>query len=398
MKILGDSQILLFDELFSSLGEAATYSGRELSEDQLIGVDALITRSTLNVDQALLANSDVKFVGTCTIGIDHLDTTFLDQQNITWANAPACNANAVVQYVLSAMAQLAPQWMSATVGIIGCGNVGGRVYRRLTALGVNCKVYDPILSALLPVDLSIGLSGQNNPDLVSLEELLQSDIITSHAPLTTTGDFPSYHLLGEKELEQLRPNTLLISAGRGAVIDNQALIKRLTDKKDIRVALDVWEDEPDISAELLSLVDIATPHIAGHSLEGKEQGTVMVFEQLCQHLGVAPPVRVMDVVNTETSALPSLSNSWLSNTPDSTPEDILNQVLLSAYPIMQDDARLRAWNQSSQAMAAYFDCMRKNYPIRREYSHFIFPEVAQLSPVSDWLNVLGSRTLLTNSR
>jgi len=390
MKILGDSQILLFDELFSSLGETATYSGRELSEGQLIGVDALITRSTLNVDQALLANSDVKFVGTCTIGIDHLDTTFLDQQNITWANAPACNANAVVQYVLSAMAQLAPQWMSATVGIIGCGNVGGRVYRRLTALGVSCKVYDPLLS--------IGLSGQNNPDLVSLEELLQSDIITSHAPLTTTGDFPSYHLLGEKELEQLRPNTLLISAGRGAVIDNQALIKRLTDKKDIRVALDVWEDEPDISAELLSLVDIATPHIAGHSLEGKEQGTVMVFEQLCQHLGVAPPVRVMDVVNTETSALPSLSNSRLSNTPDSTPEDILNQVLLSAYPIMQDDARLRAWNQSGQAMATYFDRMRKNYPIRREYSYFIFPEVAQLSPVFDWLNVLGSRTLLTNSR
>jgi erythronate-4-phosphate dehydrogenase len=398
MKILGDSQILLFDELFSSLGETATYSGRELSEGQLIGVDALITRSTLNVDQALLANTDVKFVGTCTIGIDHLDTAFLDQQNITWANAPACNANAVVQYVLSAMAQLAPQWMSATVGIIGCGNVGGRVYRRLTALGVNCKVYDPILSALLPVDLSIGLSGQNNPDLVSLEELLQSDIITSHAPLTTTGDFPSYHLLGEKELEQLRPNTLLISAGRGAVINNQALIKRLTDKKDIRVALDVWENEPNISAELLSLVDIATPHIAGHSLEGKEQGTVMVFEQLCQHLDVAPPVRVMDVVNTETSALPSLSNSRLSNTPDSTPEDILNQVLLSAYPIMQDDARLRAWNQSDQTMATYFDRMRKNYPIRREYSHFIFPEVAQLSPVFDWLNVLGSRMSLKNIR
>ena len=389
MKILGDSQILLFDELFSSLGETATYSGRELSEGQLIGVDALITRSTLNVDQALLANTDVKFVGTCTIGIDHLDTAFLDQQNITWANAPACNANAVVQYVLSAMAQLSPRWMSATVGIIGCGNVGGRVYRRLTALGVNCQVYDPFLSARSSSEDSLDSSSLK---LVSLEELLQSDIITSHAPLTTTGDFPSYHLLGEKELEQLRPNTLLISAGRGAVINNQALIKRLTDKKDIRVALDVWENEPDISAELLSLVDIATPHIAGHSLEGKEQGTVMVFEQLCQHLGVASPVSVMDIVNTETSALPVLSNSHLSNKSDLAPEDMLNQVLLSAYPIMQDDARLRAWSQSGQSMTTYFDRMRKNYPIRREYSHFIFPEDAQQLPVSNWLNILCSRT------
>jgi erythronate-4-phosphate dehydrogenase len=375
MKVLGDSQILLFDELFSSLGETATYSGRELSADQLVGVDALITRSTLNVNQALLADTDVKFVGTCTIGVDHLDTDFLHVENITWANAPACNANAVVQYVLSAMAQLSPQWMNATVGIIGCGNVGGRVYRRLTALGVNCRVYDPLLSP------------EDNPDLVSLEELLQSDIITSHAPLTTTGDFPSYHLLGEKELEQLRPNTLLISAGRGAVIDNQVLIKRLTDKKDIRVALDVWENEPDISAELLSLVDIATPHIAGHSLEGKEQGTVMVFQQLCQHLGIVSPVNVTDIVNTETSALPRLSNK-----SHSSPEDILNQVLLAAYPIMEDNARLRAWHQSGQPMAKYFDRMRKDYPIRREYSHFIFPQIAQQSPVSDWLALLGSRT------
>jgi erythronate-4-phosphate dehydrogenase len=395
MKILGDSQILLFNELFSSLGETATYSGRELSADQLTGVDVLITRSTLSVDHALLANTHVKFVGTCTIGVDHVDTAFLDAQHITWANAPACNANAVVQYVLSAMAQLLPQWMDATVGIIGCGNVGGRVHCRLKALGVDCQVYDPFLSE------------QDNADLVSLDDLLQSDIIISHAPLTTTGEFPTYHLLGEHELNQLRPNTLLISAGRGAVIDNRALIKRLSQNKDIRVAIDVWESEPDISAELLSLVDIATPHIAGHSVEGKEQGTVMVFQQLCKHLGIAPPVNVMDIVNTDTSVLPVLSNTNLSknnlsktdvsnahllNKNESKPESILNQILLAAYPIMDDDTRLRAWKKSSQSMAAYFDSMRKNYPIRREYPHFIFPAVAQHPPISDWLDLLSGRS------
>jgi erythronate-4-phosphate dehydrogenase len=185
----------------------------------------------------------------------------------------------------------------------------------------------------------------------------------------------------------------LISAGRGAVIDNSALITRLSQNKDILVALDVWENEPDISAELLSLVDIATPHIAGHSVEGKEQGTVMVFQQLCKHLGITAPVDITDIVNTDTSALPSLPNAHTLNThalnpSDSVPELILNQVLLAAYPIMVDEGRLRAWDPSGQTMAKYFDCMRKNYPIRREYSHFIFPAVAQRPPVSDWLDLL----------
>jgi erythronate-4-phosphate dehydrogenase len=272
--------------------------------------------------------------------------------------------------------------MQSTVGVIGCGNVGGRVYRRLKALGVHCQVYDPFLSE------------QDNPDLVSLDDLLQSDIITSHAPLTTTGEFPTHHLLGERELRQLRPNTLLISAGRGAVIDNYALINRLTHKKDIRVALDVWDSEPDISAELLSLVDIATPHIAGHSLEGKEQGTVMVFQQLCESLGVTPSVDVSTIVNTETAFLPEILpqiESGIASDTSALPATTLNAVLLAAYPIMEDDKRLRKWKQGGETMAAYFDRMRKEYPVRREYSHFIFPDEAQCSPVADWLALLGAK-------
>jgi len=391
MKILGDSQILLFEELFSSLGEVAIYSGRTISEAELEGVDALITRSTLNVDQVLLSGSSVKFVGTCTIGTDHLDVDYLNSRSIPWANAPGCNANAVVQYALSAMAQLSPEWMQLTVGIIGCGNVGGRVYRRLKALGVNCHVYDPFLSE------------QDNPDLVSLEELLQADIITSHAPLTKTGEFPTYHLLGAHELNQLRPDTLLISAGRGAVINNQALINRLRQKKDIRVALDVWENEPDIAEALLTLVDIATPHIAGHSLEGKEQGTVMVFQQLCQSLGVTPGIDVSTIVNTQIALLPEIAFKTVPQTvpqtvtkavPNQEPSlaAILNAVLLAAYPIMNDDTRLREWNSSGHSMAMHFDRMRKDYPVRREYSHFIFPDVAQCSPVADWIALLGAKS------
>lgn len=374
MKILGDRQILLFDELFSSVGETSTYTGRTLSAEQLEGVDVLITRSTLNVDETLLQNTSVKFVGTCTIGIDHLDTPFLDHQGIMWANAPACNANAVVQYVLSAMAHLTPDWLHSTVGIIGCGNIGGRVYQRLKALGVHCRVYDPFLSA------------EENTDLASLDEVLQADVVTLHAPLTQTGKYPSFHLLGERELEQLRPNTLLISAGRGAVIDHQALLHRLLKKKDFFVALDVWENEPDILVELISLVDIATPHIAGHSLEGKENGTVMVYQQLCESLQIQPPVDAQKIVDTSKAELP------ISGLPQTgigvEPEVLFNRLLLSAYPIMKDDQRLRSWQNSGATMAVHFDQLRKHYPIRREYSHFMFPSCAQAKPMSDWLQVL----------
>ncbi len=382
MKILGDSQILLFEELFSHIGETSTYSGRTLLPEQLEGVDALITRSTVNVDKQLLANTNVKFVGTCTIGIDHLDTHYLDQQNITWANAAGCNANSVVQYVLSAMAQLAPHWQHSTVGIIGCGNVGGRVYRCLKAFGADCRVYDPFLSlAEMPNN---GILGD---DLTSLEQVLQADIITSHAPLTHDGPYPTFHMLGEKEINSIRPNSVLISTGRGAVVDNQALLARLSKNKDIHVALDVWEDEPDILAELIPWVDVATPHIAGHSLEGKQNGTVMIYEQLCRFLEVSP-MDTRTVMSTDKHSCELDTSGSL--------EEQLNRLLLTTYPIMQDDQRLRQWQSTQRTLAKHFDYLRKHYPIRHECSHFIFPQYSSSSNADSatvmqkWLDQLVS--------
>lgn len=379
MKILGDSQILLFEELFSHLGDTARYSGRVVSDEQLKDVDALITRSTLNVNQALLENHAVKFVGTCTIGTDHFDTGYLDRTQVEWTNAAGCNANSVAQYVLSAMAQLEPDWMQKTVGIVACGNIGSRVYRRLKALGVNCRVYDPYLSrdGLSRDDLPQA----DVPDLTTLDDVLRADIITLHAPLTYEGDFPTYHLLNEQVIEQLQPNTVLISAGRGAVVDNQALYRRLSRQKDLRVALDVWEDEPNILTSLIPLVDIATPHIAGHSIEGKEMGTVMVYEQLCRFLNIPPPVSYADVIQRE--------KADLSLEPEgNSPHLLFNQLLLAVYPIMNDDQRLRGWESSNQSIEKHFDHLRKNYPIRHEYSHFSFPSWTQQAPLSHWLAAL----------
>ncbi|ODS23923.1 hypothetical protein AB835_06275 [Candidatus Endobugula sertula] len=372
LKILGDSQIPLLHEMFSSLGEVSTYTGRVVTQEQLSDVDILLTRSTLNVGKSLLQNTQVKFVGTCTIGTDHLDTDYLDQQNIVWANAAGCNADSVVQYVLSAMAQLSPDWLQSTVGIIACGNIGGRVYRRLKSLGVDCCCYDPFLSSM------------DHPDLSRLEDVLRADIITSHAPLTIDGEYPTWHLLGEREFEQLRPGSLLISVGRGAVLDNQALLKKVSSNKTFSVVLDVWENEPNILAELIPYIDIVTPHIAGYSLEGRENGSAIIFQALCQFLAQPSPIDIAQIMNTETSLL-CVDADNMESLSD---QQRFNQLLLAAYPIMKDDQQLRRWLLSNQSPGDYFDSLRRHYPLRREYAHFILPDWVRQTPFNQWVQAL----------
>ena len=221
MKIVIDANIPLAKEFFSSLGEVTLIPPRELSAENIRDADVLIVRSVVKIGQALLENSHVKFVGSCTAGVDHLDTVYLDKKNIIWSGAPGCNANAVVEYVLSVFASLYQaqdqnfDWWNRSVGIIGCGNVGGRLHKKLTSLGVKTQCYDPLLAS------------ETCENLTTLERVLTCDIVCVHVPLTKSGPFPSHHLLGEKELKQLTPNAVLISAGRGAVIDNQALLSFL---------------------------------------------------------------------------------------------------------------------------------------------------------------------------
>ncbi len=363
--ILVDQQIPLAQELFSPLGTVDTYDYREVTSERIKNTDVLITRSTLTVDMQLLEGSPVKFVGTCTIGKDHLDTTYLEKQGIAWTNAPGCNANAVLQYVLSVMAQLRPRWMQQRIGIIACGSIGRRVYRCLNALGVDCVCYDPFLSA------------DDIPDLTTFENVLQSDIIISNAPLTHTGSFPTHHMIDEVALNTLRENSLLISVGRGAVIDNQALLSRIKSNKNFSVALDVWENEPNISEALLQLVDIATPHIAGYSLEGKENGTHMVYKKLCEFLAVESVV-----LNIGSQQQQMLNVNYGDSLSD---DDILNAILLAVYPVMNDDTRLRQC-PTPVNLGQHFDVLRKQYPVRRELPYYLMPETPPA--VNEWLNVL----------
>lgn len=364
MKIVVDQNIPLANEFFGDLGDVIALPGRDIKPEDIIDTDILLVRSITQVNEELLAGSRVKFVGSCTIGIDHIDTDYLESNNIVWANAPGCNANAVVQYVFSAMALLRPQWQEQRVGIVGCGNIGSRLYNRLKKLGVDVVVYDPFLS-----------KGRCH-DLVSFEELLGADIISCHTPLTHKGEFPTYHLFGEDELSCLASDSLLINSGRGAVIDNNALLAELN-RRSLSVVLDVWENEPDIDRQLLDKVNIGTPHIAGYSLEGKERGTFIVYRALNDFLNASFSESIFPESIVTERAVSKQKQAFLSNdiTTLSLKTDNLNHLLLTCYDIQEDDKRLRQDDR--------FDLLRKHYISRREYSHFALSTHCETSSLRD---------------
>jgi len=348
-----DENIPLGRDFFAALGEVVTKPGRNLCAADVVDADVLLVRSVTQVNEALLAESRVRFVGTCTIGTDHLDKAYLNQQGIRWSSAPGCNANSVTEYVLSCLACLEPQWLQACVGIVGCGNVGGRLYQRLTELGVACKVYDPFLTS------------ESIPDLSSLDEVLACDVVCVHAPLTTDTAYPSVHLLGTQQLRQLKHGAVLISAGRGAVVDNQALSKLLDERSDLRVALDVWEPEPLLDLSLLQKVNLASPHIAGYSYDGKVLGTAMVYRALCEHLQRPEAVQLEELLDGQLVDLEVI---------DAELQAQLNELILQVYDVREDDRRLRAalalvaGDEASRART--FDELRKFYPERRGYHRY----------------------------
>lgn len=385
LRIVADENIPFVREFFQSLGTIETYPGRTLTATQVSAADVLLVRSVTPVNRALLANSAVKFVGTCTIGTDHLDIDYLDQQGITYASAPGCNANSVVEYVFSVLSHLKPDWASAKFGVIGCGNVGGSLYRRLKRLGLSVDVYDPFLDSSTLLDLQ------------SLEQVLQADVICMHTPHTKSGPHPSNHLLDETRLQRLPKDCLLINAGRGPAIDNLALKRILRTRPDLTVALDVWEPEPELDTELMDLVQLSTPHIAGYSFDGKVEGTSMIYRALCGALGLELQH------NSEILLRHDSTNRTVLNLAhvEGTKEQVVNQAIAMAYDVRADDGRTRdalgtqACRESTELLAKHFDQLRKTYPKRREFHCFSiesFPRSftsAQKKSLSKTLATLG---------
>ena len=377
MIIVADENIPLVKEFFGGLGEVRCLPGRQIGPSDVQDADALIVRSVTPVNKDLLAGSRVRFVGTCTIGVDHLDQDFLAAQGIGWSSAPGCNANSVVEYVYSALCHLNINWLELRIGIIGCGNVGGLLYQRLKAQGVKVCCYDPNLNL------------QQNSDLVDLDTVMACDLVSMHTPLVTTGPHPSFHLLDAEKLQLLKKDAVLINCGRGPVIDNQALLQVLNQRTDLRVVLDVWEPEPDISLELLEKVALGSPHIAGYSYDGKLNGTQMIYKALCKHLDKVPQVNLEQLV-------PALENNVLTIEAANNPWAIAQSLIKQVYDISSDDNNLRtlakAVQQQRLSIGKGFDELRKHYPQRREFHNYRVELPKGASPeLKAWLSVLGFR-------
>ncbi|MEC4168625.1 4-phosphoerythronate dehydrogenase PdxB [Pseudomonas sp. MS-1(2024)] len=353
MLIVADENIPLIEEFFADFGEIRRFPGRQISRADVHDADILLVRSVTKVDRDLLEGSAVRFVGTCTIGTDHLALDYFQQAGIQWSSAPGCNARGVVDYVLGSLLTLAEiegvDLTQRTYGVIGAGEVGGRLVNVLRALGLNVLVCDPVRQAV------------EGGDYVSLEHIIEHcDVLSLHTPLDKTGDYPTWHLLDQQRLEQLKPGTWLINASRGPVIDNAVLRTVLTRREDLQAVLDVWEDEPQVDVELADLCVLATPHIAGHSLDGKQRGTAQIYQALCDFLGHTPQVKLADLL-----PAPWLAKVELSANTD--PGWAMAMICRGVYDPRRDDADFRrSLIGSVQEQKLAFDALRKHYPIRRE--------------------------------
>ncbi|MCS2609058.1 4-phosphoerythronate dehydrogenase PdxB [Halomonas dongshanensis] len=375
MKLIADATIPALDACFSAFGTIERLPGRAMRAEQVRNADALIVRSITPVDAALLEGSSVHFVGTCTIGTDHLDLDYLDAHGISVANAPGCNAEAVVDYVLMSLLTLAERggWRlgERCVGVVGVGNVGGRLVARLNALGVEVLCCDPPRA-----------EREGGDGFVELDTLIERcDVLCFHAPLVREGPHRTQYLLDAERIAALAPHSVLLNAGRGDCIDGLALRNRLAGQNDLSVVLDVWEHEPDIDASLRDLVALATPHIAGHSLDGKLRGTWMIQQALAAHLG-------RDIEGSFSALCPPAAVPALTLSHALPVEDALRLCMRAVYDVRRDHDSLHR-EVLMQGIRKGFDHCRAHYPLRREFATLEVTLVGEAAELASPLRAAG---------
>lgn len=297
MKIVADENIPLLQHYFSDCAELIIKPGREISHADVVDADVLLVRSVTSANEKLLKNTSVRFVGSATIGHDHLDIAWLDANHIIWSVAKGCNAVAVVEYIICVIAALQKRNLltGLRAGVVGVGDIGGRVVDMLRLLGFNVVMYDPFRV--------------NEKDFLStpLAEFSDLDLITLHMPLTQQGPFPTYHLIEKNFLQQQKENAVLINTARGAVLNSEDF---LTYGKHLLGCFDVWENEPDISLDMLKQAVIATPHIAGYSVQSKYRGIQLLYEAMLAHHIIQPKDKVSVEYPRKTIIFENAMDDW----------------------------------------------------------------------------------------
>lgn len=354
MRIVADENIVLVKEAFGSLGDVVTMHGRSIDAAAVSDADLLLVRTVTPVNADLLDGSSVRFVGSPTIGEDHVDKAYLEAQGIGFASAPGSNANSVAEYVVSSLLQLA-EWREMVVsskclGIVGHGNVGKRVEAKARALGMDCVLNDPPLSRLGgPVEYA---------DAAAIQ---RCDIITFHVPLTNEGPDATFHMVDAAYLERCKTGMIVMNSSRGGVIDGRALRTALESGAIGAAALDVWENEPGIDTEVLANCAIGTPHIAGYSYDGKVAGTRQVYEAVCEYVEHEP--------SWDASAhLGPYARDPIDVTGIDDTFDCVRAAVRAVYDVRNDDKPLRKVLTMPEAeRGPHFDALRRDYPKRREF-------------------------------
>ena len=375
MKIVIDDRIPFIRGAFEPFAEVLYLPGKEISPVAVRDADALVTRTRTICGRGLLAGSSVKVIATATIGYDHIDTLWCEGNGIVWSNAPGCNSGSVCQYVASVLVSLARRHSlklsEMTLGVVGVGNVGGKVAAMAEALGMRVLLNDP------PRERREG-PGR----FVSLDALVaESDVVTLHVPLQMAGEDATFHLFDDGRLSAMRSGQFLINSSRGPVVDNAALKEALASGLIGGAVLDVWENEPDIDRELMRMLEFSTPHIAGYSADGKANGTAM---------SVHTVARILDLPllgwTPECIPAPACPLDFSIDAAGKTLADVLSEAVLHTYDVESDSAALRAAPED-------FEKLRGYYPVRREPSAFAVRLNGDVPGAAASLEKLGFKVL-----
>ncbi len=351
MKIIIDDKIPYIRGAFEGVAEVVYLPGSKTTPEVVKDADAIVTRTRTICNEKLLAGSSVKFIATATIGYDHIDTEYCDAAGIKWTNAPGCNSKSVEQYIASTLMVLAErknlQLNGLCIGVVGVGNVGSKVARICELFGMKVLLNDP------PREREEGPEA-----FVSLKQVIaEADIITLHVPLNMKGEDATFHLANKEFFSGLKKKPIVINSCRGEVVETQAVKTALKSGQISGFVCDCWENEPDIDLELLAMTEIATPHIAGYSKDGKATGTEMSVHAISKYFNLGLESWQPSGVEQPINPVFELDGTGSSE------QEIIAKAILHTYDIRNDDHDFRK-------NTAQFEQLRGDYPVRREFPAF----------------------------
>ncbi|MGB8491149.1 MAG: 4-phosphoerythronate dehydrogenase PdxB [Bacteroidales bacterium] len=370
IRIIADTKIPFLKGVLEPYAKVTYLPGNEINRAAAMEADALLIRTRTRCSMELLEGTPVRYIGTATIGYDHIDTEYCEKNNIKWVSAPGCNSSSVQQYIAAALLRIAGEsnfsLRGKTIGIIGIGNVGSKVMNLARTLGMRLMLNDPPRQRIEKTDI-----------FVSLDRLLgESDFITLHVPLNMDGTDKTLHMFDSEKFDRVKKGAWLINSSRGEVVDTVALKNALAEERLAGAVIDVWEKEPEIDISLMHMAFLATPHIAGYSADGKANGTSMSVRGLCEFFDI--PLK-----DWYPGSIPQPSEPELTiDCGGKDGEETIRRAVFHTYNIVEDDIKLR-FDPSR------FEKERENYPVRREFPSYTINLKDCFSEVKTALSDLG---------